>query len=75
MGRTDRFIRINFDDNLENDPAGYELVPAGTTSVNGNQNTDPVVTFNAAKMNLPVPGSEMVANPLLKGEAVEYEFE
>jgi hypothetical protein len=75
MGRTDRYIRINFDDNLENDPAGYELVPAGTTSVNGNQNTDPVVTFNAAKMNLPVPGSEMVANPLLKGEAVEYEFE
>lgn len=75
QGRTDRYIRINSNDNLENDPAGYELVPAGQTSPNGNQNTDPVVTFTAAKMTLPIPGSEMVANPLLKEEAVEYEFE
>lgn len=75
QGRTDRYYRINSNDNLENDPAGYELVAAGTTSPNGNQNTDPVVTFNAAKMTLPIPGSEMVANPLLKEEAVDYEFE
>lgn len=75
QGRTDRYYRINSNDNMENDPAGYELVAAGQTSPNGNQNTDPVVNFTAAKMNLPIPGSEMVANPLLKEEAVDYEFE
>lgn len=75
QGRTDRYYRINSNDNRENDPTAYELVAAGTTSSNGNQNTDPVVIFNAAKMTLPIPGSEMVANPLLKEEAVDYEFE
>ncbi|HTF20148.1 MAG TPA: RagB/SusD family nutrient uptake outer membrane protein [Chryseolinea sp.] len=75
QGRTDRYYRINTNDGLENDPAGYELVAAGQTSANGNQNTDPVVSFNATKMALPIPGSEMVSNPLLKEEAVEYEFQ
>lgn len=75
QGRTDRYYRINTNDALENDPAGYELVAAGQTSANGNQNTDPVVSFNEAKMTLPIPGSEMVSNPLLKEEAVEYDFQ
>lgn len=77
QGRTNRYFRINTNDNLEKDPAGYELVAAGQTSANGNQNTDPIVVFTAAKMQLPIPGSEVVSNPLLRAEveAVEYVFE
>ena len=78
QNRTDRYYRINTGDNLEDDPAGYELVPAGGVGSNpDNVNNDPVVAFNASKMVLPIPGIEVVANPLLKAdvEPVEYEFQ
>lgn len=76
QGRTDRFYRIDADDNLEDDVAGYELVAAGGTGSGGSTNTDPVVSFTAQKMTLPIPGIEVVNNPLLRVEeaAVEYEF-
>jgi hypothetical protein len=76
QGRTDMYFRIDSEDALENDPAGYELVPAGTTSPNDNENTDPVVIFSHAKMRLPIPGNQVVINPLLAPdqEPVEYEF-
>lgn len=76
--RTDRYYRIDPNDNLENDPAGYELVSAGGVGSNpDNVNNDPAVSFTANKMILPIPGNEVVANPLLKAdvEPVEYEFE
>jgi hypothetical protein len=77
QGRTDRYFRIDANDALENDQAGYEIVSAGMTSPNGNQNTDPVVVFTASKMTLPIPGSEVVTNPLLgpDKEPVEYTFD
>jgi starch-binding outer membrane protein, SusD/RagB family len=79
QGRTDRYYRINSSDAQENTPAGYELVAGGggVGSNPVNVNTDPIVTFTAAKMLLPIPGSEVVSNPLLKAdvEAVEYEFD
>lgn len=76
QNRTDMYFRIDSDDAFENDPAGYELVPAGTTSPNNNQNTDPVVVFTASKMRLPIPGNQVVINPLLAPdqEPVEYDF-
>lgn len=74
QGRTDRYYRIDSKDLLENDPNGYELVPAGTTSAKGNKNTDPAVVFTDAKMRLPIPGTQVVNNPLLAAEAVEYSF-
>jgi hypothetical protein len=76
QNRTDMYFRIDSNDALENDPAGYELVPAGTSSPNGNQNTDPVVVFTASKMRLPIPGNQVVINPLLAPdqEPVEYDF-
>jgi starch-binding outer membrane protein, SusD/RagB family len=72
QGRTNTYFRIDADDDLENDPAGYELVPAGTTSANGNTNTDPAVTFTDTKMRLPIPGNEVVINPKLAQEALNY---
>lgn len=77
QARTDRYYRIDNNDDLEDDPSGYELVPAGGTSTSGQTNTDPVVVFTASKMRLPIPGTEVVANPLLNDqhEAVEYSFE
>ncbi len=77
QNRADRYFRINTQDALENDPAGYELVPAGTTSANGNQNTDTQIVIFNYHMQLPLPGSEVVINPLLgkDEEAVEYVFE
>lgn len=76
QGRTDRFYRIDADDDLEDAAAGYELVAAGATSPNGNNNSDPVVNFTVPKMTLPIPGIEVVNNPKLRVEeaAVEYEF-
>ncbi|MBX2899160.1 MAG: RagB/SusD family nutrient uptake outer membrane protein [Cyclobacteriaceae bacterium] len=76
QGRTDRFFRINANDNLENDAAGYEVVAAGGIGSGGAVNTDPVVAFTATKMTLPIPGIEVVNNPLLRAEtpAVEYDF-
>lgn len=76
QNRTDIYFRIDTNDALENDPAGYELVPAGTTSPNENQNTDPVVMFTTSRMRLPIPGNQVVINPLLATdqEAVEYDF-
>jgi hypothetical protein len=76
QNRTDIYFRIDTNDALENDPAGYELVPAGTTSPNDNQNTDPVVVFTDSRMRLPIPGSQVVINPLLAAdqEPVEYNF-
>lgn len=76
QGRTDRFFRIDANDNLENDPAGYEIVVAGGISSDGQVNSDPLVNFTASKMILPIPGIEVVNNPLLRVEeaAVEYDF-
>lgn len=76
QGRTDRYYRIDADDDLEDDAAGYEIVPAGGTGSGGSSNTDPIVSFTAQKMTLPIPGIEVVNNPLLKVEEapVEYEF-
>ncbi len=81
--RTARYYRINSSDGLENDPAGYELVPPGGERTergdNGEilYNTDPAVSFNDARMMLPIPGEEVVANPLLRAdvEPVDYVFE
>ncbi|HEY3406153.1 MAG TPA: RagB/SusD family nutrient uptake outer membrane protein, partial [Ohtaekwangia sp.] len=75
--RADRYFRIDSDDALENDPAGYEVVPAGTTSPNDNTNTDTPIEIFEYHMQLPLPASEVVANPLLAKdeEAVEYVFE
>lgn len=78
--RTTRYYRIDSQDNLENDPTGYVLVPAGGELPEKNSNgetqynTDPEVTFNKDKMILPIPGSEVVANPLLRAneEPIEY---
>jgi starch-binding outer membrane protein, SusD/RagB family len=79
QGRTDRYYRLDSSDGLENDPDGYELVEGGggIGSNPANVNGDPIVVFNEAKMWLPIPGSEIVANPLLRSEveAVEYVFE
>lgn len=83
QGRTTRYFRIDSDDALENDPAGYELVPPGGERTerdnDGNiqRNDDPVVIFTAGKMQLPIPGPEVVANPLLAPEepAIDYVFE
>lgn len=78
QARTDRYYRILAETTQENDPDGYELVPAGQVgSRPDNANNDPVVTFNAGKMVLPIPGSEVVANPLLgpTAEPVAYEFQ
>ena len=78
QNRTDRYYRIDPNDGLASDPAGYELVPAGGVGSNpDNQNNDPVVTFTADKMVMPIPGTEVVQNPLLgaDNEPVEYVFE
>lgn len=78
QARTSIYYRMDPNDALESDPAGYELVAAGETGpISGATNTDPVVTFNAARMLLPVPGTEIVTNPLLRAdvEPVDYEFE
>lgn len=83
QNRTHRYYRIDSDDDLETDPAGYELIGPGEARTerddDGNiqYNNDAVVTFTAAKMRLPIPGNEVVTNPLLGGgvEAEEYIFE
>lgn len=72
--RTARYFRIDNEDALENDPAGYELVQAGGVSSDGETNSDPVVVFTVSKMMLPIPGNQAVINPLLREPAVEYEF-
>jgi hypothetical protein len=76
QGRTDRYYRIDDEDDLEDDAAGYEIVPAGSVGEGGSSNTDPVVIFTTQKMTLPIPGIEVVNNPLLRVEEapVEYEF-
>lgn len=77
QNRTDRYFRILEATSQENDPKGYELVAAGQVgSRPDNKNEDPVVTFNADKMTLPIPGAQVVSNPLLSesAEPVEYEF-
>ncbi|TRX50027.1 RagB/SusD family nutrient uptake outer membrane protein [Fulvivirga sp. M361] len=79
QSRSDQYFRIDVNDNMENDPDGYELVRAGEsgTANPANQNTEPQVTFTANRMSLPIPGNEVVMNPLLRPQAepVEYEFE
>lgn len=72
--RTARYFRIDNEDALENDPAGYELVQAGGTSSDGETNSDPEVVFTVSKMQLPIPGNQVVINPLLREPAVEYQF-
>ena len=74
QGRTVRYYRIDNDDELENDPSGYERVAPGQTSSDGETNTDPTVTISFLKMNLPIPAAEVVTNPLLLEEPVEYDF-
>lgn len=77
--RTTRYYRIDSNDELEDDPAGYELVAGGggVGSNPDNINNDPLVTFTRSDMRIPVPGQEVVSNPLLRAEepAVEYTFE
>lgn len=74
--RTSGMYRIDTSDGLEDDPAGYEMVPAQTTSTNGNSNDEPIVVFTAGHMVLPIPASEVNANPMLGPEesAVDYFF-
>jgi starch-binding outer membrane protein, SusD/RagB family len=80
--RTTLYFRINSNDALENDPAGYEKKKPGEarTEKSGTGqtqfNNEPVVTFDANKMRLPIPATEKVANPFLRDEspAVEYVF-
>lgn len=76
--RTDRYFRILEETTQENDPAGYELVPAGEQGSiprEDNTNEDPVVTFNQNKMVMPLPGPEVVVNDRLREEPIEYVFE
>jgi starch-binding outer membrane protein, SusD/RagB family len=75
QGRTVRYYRIENEDELENDPEGYERVGPGQTSSDGETNTDPIVVFNSLRMNLPIPAAEVVTNPLLLEEPVEYDFQ
>ncbi|HCX20540.1 MAG: RagB/SusD family nutrient uptake outer membrane protein [Flammeovirgaceae bacterium] len=79
QNRTNRYYRIDSGDDLENDPSGYELVAAGggVGSNPTNVNNDPVVTFGADDMILPVPGQEVISNPLLRKDtpAEEYSFD
>ena len=78
QNRTARYFRIDPTDNKENDPSGYELVLAGSAGSNpDNINNDPAVSFNAARMILPIPGREVVTNPMLRAdiEPVEYVFD
>ena len=78
QNRTAMYFRIDPTDNRENDPAGYELVSAGGVGSNpDNINSDPAVTFNASRMILPIPGREVVTNPMLRAdvEPVEYVFD
>jgi hypothetical protein len=90
QARTVRYFRTLEATTQENDPAGYELVYSsgdpgipsplppgsyvGTGSRTGNANTDPVVSFSASKMRMPVPGNEQVANPKLAPETPAEEF-
>ncbi|MEP0367410.1 MAG: RagB/SusD family nutrient uptake outer membrane protein [Cyclobacteriaceae bacterium] len=79
QNRTDRYFRIDENDALEADPNGYELIAAGQSGVQNPStlNSEPVVTISADKMWLPIPGNEVVANPLLQSdvEPVEYVFD
>ncbi|MEQ8471775.1 MAG: RagB/SusD family nutrient uptake outer membrane protein [Marinoscillum sp.] len=76
QGRTDRYYRIDPNDDLENDPAGYELVPAGggVGTNPDNVNNDPVITFTASDMVMPIPAQQQTVNPLLKpgADVVDY---
>lgn len=79
QGRTDRYYRIDPNDDLENDPAGYELVPAGggVGSNPDNVNDDPIITFTPGDMTIPMPAAQVSVNPLLGAEvpAVDYNFD
>lgn len=83
QNRTHNLYRIDSDDALANDPAGYEMVPPGGIRTERTDqgalqyNTDPEVVFTHDKMTLPIPAPEVVANQLLRpeAEAVEYVFE
>lgn len=79
QGRSNQYFRIDNNDTMENDPDGYELVGAGQSGTmnTGNVNTEPQITITAEKMWLPIPGSEVTANPLLRAEEapVAYVFD
>ncbi len=91
QGRAAQFRKILDNTTGENDPAAYELVyssgdntnptpiPAGTYlgtgSRSGNTNTLSINKFNATKIQLPIPVTEVVTNPKLKEEPVAYEFQ
>ena len=89
-GRAAQYRKITNNTTGENDPAAYELVyssedntnppgiPAGAYEGVGsrpeNTNTLSVNAFSDNTMILPVPVTEVVANPKLKDEPVSYEF-
>lgn len=81
--RTHIYFRINSSDALENDPAGYELLAPGQVRTEKNDkgelqyNNEPnIITISHGQMTLPIPATEVVANPLLRAEepAIEYVF-
>jgi starch-binding outer membrane protein, SusD/RagB family len=90
QGRAAAYRRILEETTQENDPAGYELVYSdkdntnpgsippgafvGTGSRTGNTNNLSVNSFTDAVMTLPIPVTEVVANPKLADEPVQYEF-
>lgn len=91
QGRAAQFRKIVEGQSGENDPEAYELVYSnadntnptpipsgaylGTGSRSGNTNSLSINAFNLSKVQLPIPVTEVVANPKLKDEPVPYEFQ
>ncbi len=90
QGRAAQYYRILEETSQENDPAGYELVYSsndngnpsilppgaylGAGSRTDNENELSINSFTGARMIIPIPVTEAVANPKLKEEPQEYVF-
>jgi starch-binding outer membrane protein, SusD/RagB family len=90
QGRAAAYRRILEATTQENDPNGYELVFSdkdntnpgtfppntyvGTGSRTDNTNNLSINSFTDGVMTLPIPVTEVVANPKLADEPVPYEF-
>ena len=77
------YFRIDPNDNLESDPAGYEALAAGETGIGDSDNDGTLnineqspVTIAATDLVLPIPANDVVSNPLLHKDvpAEAYDF-
>ncbi len=77
--RAAAYFRIDANDNLINDQAGYELIGGGQSGIinPGNSNPNQSGQMTPGRMILPIPGNEVALNPLLGAgeEPVEYVFD